>query len=65
MESLKVYLNDVQVARLTMEREIDRMARRIMKQAPVVAAKLAKRFPSACYDRIVAGINERVKQLWT
>ena len=53
------------IAPRTMEREIDRMARRISKQAPVVAAKLAKRFPSACYDRIVAGISGRVKQLWT
>ena len=51
------------IAPRTMEREIDRMVRRIGKQAPVVAAKLAKRFPSACYDQIVAGINERVKQL--
>ena len=53
------------IAPRTMEREIDRMARRIVKQAPVVATKLAKRFPSACYARIVAGINGRAKQLWT
>ena len=49
----------------TVEKELDRMVRKIVKQAPVIAARLSKRFPSACYDRIVAGISGRVKQLWT
>ena len=51
------------IAPRTMAREIDRMNRRIEKQAPVVAAKLAARFPCACYAQIVDGIHHRVKQL--
>ena len=47
----------------TMDREIDRMVRRIVKRAPQLAAKMSARFPCACYDRIVAGILERAKQL--
>lgn len=49
----------------TMVKEIDRMARRIVKQAPVVAARLSARFPSACYARIVDGILVRANQLAT
>ena len=47
----------------TMDREINRMVRRILKQAPVVAARLSRRFPCACYDRIVDGILSRSGQL--
>ena len=47
----------------TMDKEIDRMTRRILKHAPSVAAKLSKRYPSACYGRIVAGIRERSEQM--
>ena len=47
-----------------MDREIDRMVRKMAKQAPVVAAKLSRRFPSACYNRIVTGILERSRQLF-
>ena len=47
----------------TMDREIDRMVRRIVKRAPQLAAKMSARFPCACYDRIVAGVLERAKQL--
>ena len=47
----------------TMDREIDRMVRRIVRQAPLVAAKLSRRFPSACYDRIIAGIAARAAQI--
>ena len=47
----------------TMDREIDRMVRRIVKRAPQLAAKMSARFPCVCYDRIVAGILERAKQL--
>ena len=47
----------------TMDREIDRMCRRIAKQAPLVASKLSARFPSPCYARIVDGILSRVDQL--
>ena len=46
-----------------MAREIDHMVRRIVKWAPAVAAKLSRRFPSACYDRIVAGVIERSGQI--
>ena len=51
------------IAPRTMEKEIDRMVRRMVKQAPLVAAKLSRRFPSPCYDRIVAGIMSRAGQL--
>lgn len=47
----------------TMDREINRMVRRILKQAPAVAARLSRRFPCACYDRIVDGILSRSGQL--
>ena len=47
----------------TMEKEIDRMVRRIAKQAPVVAAKLSSRFPCACYARIIDGVLVRSRQL--
>ena len=47
----------------TMDREIDRMVRRIVKRAPQLAAKMSACFPCACYDRIVAGVLERAKQL--
>ena len=47
----------------TMDREIDRMVRRIVRQAPLVAAKLSRRFPSDCYTRIIAGINVRTAQI--
>ena len=47
----------------TMDREIDRMVRRIVRRAPQLAARMSARFPCACYDRIVAGVLERAKQL--
>ena len=46
-----------------MGREIDRLSRRIVKQANLVAAKLSVRFPSSCYARIVEGICKRAEQL--
>jgi len=46
-----------------MEKEIDRLTRRIVKQAPLVEAKLAARFPSTCYAQIVGGILSRSEQL--
>ena len=51
------------LAARTMDKEIDRMRRKIEKQAPLVAAKLSVRFPSACYARIVDGILARSEQL--
>ena len=49
----------------TMDREIDRMVRRITKQAPTVAAKLSVRFPCACYAKIIDGVLARSRQLAT
>ena len=51
------------LASRTMDREIDRMVRRIAKQAPAVAAKLSSRFPCACYARIIDGVLARSRQL--
>ena len=51
------------IARRTMEKEMDRMGRRIVKQAPLVMEKLSVRYPSACYARIVDGILRRHKQI--
>lgn len=51
------------IAPRTMEREVDRMGRLIAKRAPLVMTKLAARFPSGCYARIVDGIHSRLKQL--
>ena len=47
----------------TMEKEIDRMVKRIAKQAPTVAAKLSNRFPCSCYSRIIDGVLVRSRQL--
>lgn len=46
-----------------MSREIDRMCKRIVKHAPIVAARLSIKFPSACYERIREGIEIRVAQV--
>ena len=46
-----------------MEREIDRMCKRILKHAPLVAQSLSVRFPSPCYRRIQDGILSRVEQI--
>ena len=46
-----------------MDRELDRMAQRIVKRAPSVAAKLSVRFPSPCYAQIIDGIVRRAEQL--
>ena len=51
------------IAPRAMDREIDRMCRRIAKQAPLVAVQLSVRFPSPCYARIIDGILARVDQL--
>ena len=53
------------IASRTMDKEIDRMRRKIEKQAPLVAARLSARFPSACYARIVEGVCARSEQLAT
>lgn len=47
----------------TLDKEIDRLVKRITKQAPVVAAKLSSRFPCACYARIIDGVQVRTRQL--
>lgn len=47
----------------TMEKEIDRMVKRVAKQASVVAAKLSSRFPCDCYTRIIDGMLIRARQL--
>ena len=49
----------------TMGKEIDRMVRKIVRQAPAVATTLSVRFPSACYDRIIDGVLARSRQLAT
>jgi len=46
-----------------MEKEIDRLTRRIVKRAPLVEARLAAHFPSTCYAQIVGGILSRSEQL--
>ena len=46
-----------------MEREIDRMRKRIVKHAPLVAERLSVRFPCDCYRRIGEGILARSVQL--
>lgn len=46
-----------------MDKELDRMSRRIVKWAPLVADKLSVRFPTACYARIFDGIVKRAGQL--
>ena len=47
----------------TMEKEIDRMVKRVAKQASAVAAKLSSRFPCDCYTRIIDGMLIRARQL--
>ena len=47
----------------TMDKEIGRIQKRIEKHAQEVADKLAARFPSPCYERIVKGIFQRSRQL--
>ena len=49
----------------TMNKEIDRMVKRIARQAPSVAARLSARFPCDCYARIIDGISARSRQLGT
>lgn len=51
------------IAPRMMGKEIDRLGRRIMKQAPLVAARLSARFPCACYGRILDGIRRRTELL--
>jgi len=51
------------IAPRTMERELDRMVKRMVKQAPLVAQKLSARYPSPCYARIVEGIVQRSRQV--
>ena len=46
-----------------MERTIDRMSRRIVREAPRLARRCARQWPSPCYDRIVAGVLARAEQL--
>ena len=48
-----------------MDKEIDRMCRRITRHAPLVMARLSARFPSGCYRLICEGILNRVSQLAT
>ena len=51
------------IAPRTMEREVERMGQMIAKHAPLVMSRLAARFPSSCYARIVDGILSRLNQM--
>jgi len=51
------------VAPRLMEKEISRLAERMQRQAPMVAAKLSVRFPSPSYERIAEGIRTRIQQI--
>lgn len=45
------------------ERELDRMTRAIFRQSNALAVRSNREYPSACYDRIVAGILTRTAQI--
>lgn len=51
------------IAGSTMNKEITRMTKRITHQSSLIAARLAKSYPSPCYARICEGIISRVAQL--
>lgn len=45
------------------ERELDRMTRAILRQSNALAVRSNREYPSACYDRIAAGILMRTAQI--
>ena len=46
-----------------MAKELDRMCARLLDKAPLVRAKLERRFPSSTYARICEGIVNRAEQI--
>lgn len=46
-----------------MQKALDKLSKRIMKEAPLLAARLKRKYPSAVYDQIVAGILRRCDQI--
>ena len=46
-----------------MRHELDKMARRISRKLPRMVKVAQKRWPSFCYEEIVAGINKRIAQI--
>ena len=75
MESLNVYFRWISRGKFVrmgeksgidakvMERTIDRMSKMIVREAPRLARRCARQWPSSCYDRIVTGVLERAEQL--
>ncbi len=53
----------VGVSEKMMLREVSKVCRRVRREAPLVAARCRRRWPSSVYETIVAGITDRLGQL--